>query len=142
MTASKWNHFTIEELACKCGCGRMEMDDEFMRHLVMIREFLDFPLSVSSGYRCPDHNAKVSSTGRTGPHTTGKAVDIRIFGDRVLRLIEAALYLNVLDPGYRGGLGLMLHGDVAKRFVHLDTLTSEELGAPRPWVWTYAGDEK
>ena len=58
MTASRWDHFTQEELACQCGCGHGEdrMDDTFMRTMVLLRGQAGFVFPVSSGYRCPDHN--------------------------------------------------------------------------------------
>ena len=62
---------------CKCGCEACEMDDEFMDELQYIRELLQFPFIISSGYRCYEHNQKVSRRSM-GDHTIGKAVDILI----------------------------------------------------------------
>ena len=36
------------------------------------------PLKITSGYRCSEHNASISKTGPTGPHTTGAAVDLAV----------------------------------------------------------------
>ena len=69
-------NFSVNEIACKCGCGRHEMDGEFMRMLQTLRDEMQGPLKVSSGFRCEDHNQMVSTTGRNGPHTLAKASTI------------------------------------------------------------------
>lgn len=121
-----FEHFTKEELECKCGCGGLpELD--FVKKLERLREELGFPMPVTSGYRCPDYNARVSSTGRTGPHTTGRAVDIGVDRYRAWRLILEAM------PEFTG-IGLQQKGQ--GRFVHLDDLPNAE-GQPRPTVWSY-----
>lgn len=105
------------------------MDDDFMRDLDDLRGYLGIPLSVSSGYRCPDYNDRISSTGRAGPHTTGKAVDMPIIGEKALRLIVAAR-----QRGFHG-IGVKQHGPHEKRFIHIDKIP-DTMG-PRPWLWTY-----
>ena len=77
-------NFSVNEMTCKCGCGRHEMDGEFMRMLQTLRDEMQGPLRVSSGFRCEDHNEMVSTTGRTGPHTKARATDILISGERAM----------------------------------------------------------
>ena len=132
---SEWNpsatpNFTPDEFACQCGCGRADMDAPFMRKLQMVRDEFG-PMQISSGYRCPAHNAKVSSTGATGPHTTGKAADIRCSGHQAHRLIVLAA--KTLFPG----IGVRQQGSHSSRFIHLDQLEPGEANGARPWVWTY-----
>jgi uncharacterized protein YcbK (DUF882 family) len=124
MTHSAWQYFTMEELTCKCGCERMGMKNDFMSTLVYMRRILGFPFHVTSAYRCPEHNAKVSSTGLTGPHTTGKAIDIAISHQNAYRLVSMAL-----DQGITG-VGVSQKG--TNRFIHLDWLDE-----PRPRIWSY-----
>ena len=81
-------HLSVHEMACKCGCGAHEMDEEFIRMLQALREDMQGPLRVSSGFRCEDHNQSVSTTGRNGPHTLAKATDILISGERAMVLFE------------------------------------------------------
>lgn len=126
MTPSRWTYFTVEELTCHCGCGQMKMDGEFMLKLVALRDMVGFPLPISSGYRCPLHNASVSSTGDGGPHTTGKAVDVLIGRVRATSLIRAALEMN-----FRG-VGVKQHGPDGGRIVHLDMVSR-----PDQILWTY-----
>ena len=76
------NYFSKEELKCQCGefsCEfkNEEIDPLFLSHLNIIREEAGFPFIVTSGLRCPDYNAHLSSTNsRSGPHTKKRAVDI------------------------------------------------------------------
>ncbi len=128
---SEWEHFTEEELTCRCGCGQQKMNADFMEKLERLRKFCGFALPINSGYRCPDHNAKVSKTGRTGPHTTGRAVDIKCTGAAMLHILDAARRLGVFT-----GFGFNQKGDHDGRFLHLDDLREPE-DKPRPWSWTY-----
>ena len=131
MIHNTWPHFSEEELCCRCGCGLHAMDRTFMAWVEHVRERYGQPMHVSSAFRCPDHNAAVSSTGRQGPHTTGKAIDIRIYGRQAHQLMTYALHAGVF------GLGVAQRGLRAERFVHLDMLLAVETQGPRPWCWTY-----
>ena len=123
-----WPRFSLEKMACS-HCGSIEIDSDFMDRLSALREEFGQPMLETSGYRCPDHNARISSTGRTGPHTTGQAVDIAIYGESAYRMIELAF-----KHGFTG-IGIRQRGRHSGRFVHLDDLASEQ--APRPRVWSY-----
>lgn len=122
-----WQFFTDDEMRCRCGCGRVAMNEEFMRRLIALREEMVFPFVVTSGYRCPEHNDRVSTTGPTGPHTTGRAVDIAVYGGRAYRILAAAP-----RHGFTG-IGVSQKGD--SRFLHLDDLIFPAY--PRPTVWSY-----
>ena len=126
-----WPHFSNAELTCQCGCNRQEMDGNFMTKLVALRLAFGKAMPVSSGFRCPMHNAQASHTGLSGPHTTGKAVDIQISGADAHRLLTLAL-----QQGYFTGIGLSQKGPQNSRFIHFDTIEPGP-GRPRPTVWTY-----
>jgi len=131
MTEPDWEslpNFTRAEFECRCGCGRADMSTPFMKVLQSFRDDCGFPFTISSGYRCPDHNKAVSSTGHTGPHTTGKACDIRISGERAYELLQKAM-----AKGF-SGVGVNQRGAHSGRFIHLDMLSSPH---PRPRVWGY-----
>lgn len=125
MSDTQWEHFYRKELECRCGCGQMPMNEEFMDVMVVIRKELNFPLTVTSAYRCPTHNNNESSTGFNGPHTTGQSIDILISRKRAFLLIECALKYGMT------GIGVKQKGE--DRFIHLDNLT----GPNRPTVWSY-----
>ena len=87
--------FSREELQCRCGeCGYLcKMDEAFMMYLEELREKFSKPLYLSSGFRCPAHNRKVSSSGSpNGPHTTGKAVDILIANKSFVDILPPSVY--------------------------------------------------
>ena len=128
-------HFSEKECECHCGCGDDEMSHDYMEILERIRLEMKRPLNLSSAKRCPAHNMKVSKTGRHGPHTFGRAVDVLISGADALRLVEVARKYGM------SGIGLQQRGPHNKRFVHIDNLGIEYTkltGGPRPWLWSYA----
>jgi uncharacterized protein YcbK (DUF882 family) len=126
----RWPHFTRAELECKCGCGEIVIVPEFLDRLERLREHLNRPMIVNSGYRCPEYNARVSNTGRDGPHTTGRAIDVRAAGGAALILVRVARMFQFT------GVGVFQKGPHAKRFLHLDDLGSTRK-RPRPWLWSY-----
>ena len=119
-------NFSDEELRCKC-CDDNFMDEAFLERLQTVRNKFGSAMHLSSAYRCPVGNDQVSITGRTGPHTTGRAVDVLISGKDSLRLISIAL-----DCGMQG-IGIKQHGEYASRYIHLDDLTE----GVRPHCWSY-----
>lgn len=117
-------NFTDKELSCRCGCGAIIEDEVFLHNLQRLRDQFGFKMPVTSGKRCADYNEKVSKTGRTGPHVVHSAVDIRIFGERSVKLIGLA-YIHGFD-----GIGSNQKGPYSGRFIHLDRRI-------HPWHWTY-----
>ena len=66
-------NFSVNKMACRCGCGTAEMDPEFMRMLQELRDQMQGPLRVSRGRRCNHHNDAVSTAKnkKNGVHTLG-----------------------------------------------------------------------
>jgi zinc D-Ala-D-Ala carboxypeptidase len=120
-------HFSEKELACRCGCGEGVMDERLLELLEAIRVEYGKPMVISSAYRCPTWNAAVSSTGRVGPHTTGKAVDVLCRGKDAHQLLAIALEEGV------PGIGVFQRGVHRKRFLHFDVIE----GVGRPYIWSY-----
>ena len=58
-------HFTTDEMRCK-GTGICTMDEVFMELLETIRCEYGKPMIVTSGYRAPEYNAKISKSGSKG----------------------------------------------------------------------------
>ncbi len=52
-------HFKVSEFACKCGCGKQDIDQRVMDMAETIRLALGVPVHVNSGCRCEKHNARV-----------------------------------------------------------------------------------
>lgn len=117
-----WRYFTEQELACK-HTGRCKMDPAFMGRLVALREAVNKPLVITSGYRDPSHPVEAKKP-RGGAHTMGRAVDIAATHGFALDLIRKALALGFTGYG------------IATTYIHLDDLP--EGGVPvRPALWTY-----
>jgi uncharacterized protein YcbK (DUF882 family) len=52
-------NFTGNELKCRCGCGRLNYDNEFLIRIQAFRYMLKRPMTVTSGGRCVKHNKEV-----------------------------------------------------------------------------------
>ena len=88
------DNFPDYELRCKCGCGVMNMEIEFMQKMQTLRDLFGRAIIVSSAYRCPDYNERVSKSGINGPHTTGQAIDCLVSGEDAHRLLTIACGLG------------------------------------------------
>lgn len=120
-------HFTKAELACKCGCGMLPAQD-FMDKIELLRLSVGFALPVTSAARCAKHNAKVSGTGATGPHTTGRAIDFGVDRQKAYTVMATAMRMGFT------GIGVQQKG--GGRFVHVDDLPNGP-GCQRPTIWSY-----
>jgi uncharacterized protein YcbK (DUF882 family) len=102
---------------------------DFMDKVESLRVAFGKPLKVNSAARCPTYNAKVSATkSRTGPHTTGRAIDFDVThadAHDLARRAFAAGYTGIGVQQKSGG-----------RFLHIDDLPNAP-GQPRPHLWSY-----
>ena len=117
-----WCNFTPDEFKCSC-CGVLDIHSDILDLLQTARGILG-AIQITSAYRCPSHNASVSSTGENGPHTTGKAVDIHVSNSQHRKQL-----VDYFTPKVTG-LG------IAKTFIHIDILTTDEV-PHRPNCWMY-----
>lgn len=124
----RWRFFSPHEMKCK-GTGSLLVVEAFMDRLTALRVDFAQPMVISSGYRSPEHNVRVSSTGPKGPHTTGRAVDVRLYGAAADRLLKLSY-----KHGFTGH-GVAQKGAHGSRFVHLDDLMPPQ--HPRPMLWSY-----
>lgn len=108
------NYFSEREQRCKCGKCTSLLDPDFLARLNTLRERKGSPVVLNSAYRCPTYNSKVSKTGHNGPHTTGKAVDIRCAGSEAVEILRIAVGM-----GFKG-YGICQTGKWGSRFIHLD----------------------
>jgi uncharacterized protein YcbK (DUF882 family) len=120
-------YFSLAETECRCKCG-FDLLDSFKVECDALREAYGKPLTMTSGARCGSYNAKVSETGSTGPHTTGKAADFLADRGDAYQLLRMAMQLGFT------GIGVSQKG--AGRFLHLDSLRAGP-GQPRPTLWSY-----
>ena len=120
-------YFTYAEFDQKGeeGSGQLFMDYLFLASLDDLRDKCGFPFIITSGYRTPEYNNQVSSTGYDGPHTTGKAADILVSRSNARIVLHHAL-----EMGCFTGIGIHQKGE--GRFIHLDTLERDSNA-----LWSY-----
>lgn len=116
--------FSTGEFACKCGCGKCAIDLKLVHALQSIRNAVGFPLTVSSGYRCEEHN-KASGGEPNSAHTRGLAADIVIPASqmRYKFLKEALVAFKRIG--------------ISEEFVHVDV----DKNLPQEVLWTYGRKE-
>ena len=132
MSKPDWDlypNFHRHEFVCKCGCGMADMEPAFMDKLQAMRTELRFPFVISSGFRCPNHDAE--ATKRVpGVHAEGIAADVLVTHKRAAAIAGAWARFGFT------GKGEDQKGPVGERFIHLD-ISDEKPGRPRPHAWTY-----
>ena len=113
-------HFSRWEFACRCGCGFNVVDPLFVDELERMRVQLGRPMNITSGCRCPEHNAAVGGVPNSA-HIRGTAADIAVQGgsNRFEFVQLAFAFFNRIG--------------VAKTFCHVDC--DEELISPSLWSY-------
>jgi uncharacterized protein YcbK (DUF882 family) len=117
---SDYPNFTEVEFRCR-HCGKQEMKPEFMGRLQALRDVYRKPMTITSGYRCPDHPVE-KAKATPGIHSTGLACDVGVQGADAHELLRLAMHLGFT------GIGVQQKG--AGRFIHLDLRSA-------PTVWSY-----
>ena len=109
------DHFKLSK--CRCShCHKLIFDDLFMSHmdkLELLRLEADFPVVISSGYRCKEHNKAVG--GSLHSWHMKYATDIRPEDNEEHNL--TVIYRIALEQEW-GGIG------VYGSWVHLDMRTT------------------
>ena len=113
------NNFSLKEFESKDG-SKMPSDVylnivKLVGQLQFLRDYTGRAITVNSGYRSPEYNAKIGGV-KNSQHLLGKAADITIEG---LKPAEVYRIINeLIDMGLmlQGGLGLY----EKRGFVHYD----------------------
>ncbi len=97
------------------------MNLAFVQQLDELRKRVGFPLTIHSGFRTAEHNAKVGGVGDSA-HEHGLAADIGV-GDGMQRMkvVREAMAMGFVRIG------------IGHTFVHIDTDSS----LPQNVIWTY-----
>ena len=110
-------NFKLSEFDCKSGCDMPEsvlMEvKKLANQLQIIRDFIQQPIYINSGYRCKEHNAKIGGV-KNSKHILGQAADMRVDNVSPEDLYEAIENLIKFNHIFEGGLG------VYQTFVHYD----------------------
>lgn len=129
----RWPHIDPAREWASKDSGRIVIVPTTLDRFELLRIRMGRPLPINSGYRTPEHNLAVASTGERGPHTTGQAFDIQIYGFEWIRLVSIAYEL-----GFTGfGINQAATVPERSRFIHLDDLESDDRGRVRPAQWWY-----
>lgn len=116
-------YFRSEEFLCKCGCGRVIIEDKLVVLLDALRDYIQKPVIITSAYRCPYHNRRVGGVPNS-PHVHGLAIDIACTNSEDRFHIIKFLIGN--------GIGRI---GIAKNYIHFDI--DEEKPHPRIWHYYY-----
>lgn len=110
------DHFRVREFDCRCKspeCKETLIDLELVELLERVREDLNFPIGVTSGYRCDSYHEELGKQGRqtakNSTHCKGQAADIWTGKHTGLELEVAARKAGFLAVG------------VASVWAHVDT---------------------
>lgn len=115
-----WPNFSPAELACR-GTGKLLIDREAMRRLQLLRSDLNKPLIIRSGYRSPEHNARVGGA-KNSQHMQGRAFDIDMTNHDPSAFARAATKAGFTGFGFYP----------RSNFIHIDTGPSRRWGDPFP----------
>ena len=107
-------NFTKSEFECPCGCGQQSVDMELAEKLQLLRDKVDRPLKITSGYRCITHNAAVGGS-QNSKHRYGMAADWRTENRSIN---PVALGILAQAVGF-GGIGIYWYA--GNMFCHADT---------------------
>ena len=114
-------HFSKSELQCRCGCGSLFVRPALLDALETVREFAGVPLVITSGYRCPEHNAAAGGKPDSA-HLTGEAADIFIPGNKDrFRILQAVFQYGPSRVG------------IGRDFIHIDVSST----LPQETCWGY-----
>lgn len=96
-------HFHALEFQCKCsGKHDFPLDTALVEKLEKLYTALNCSaISVSSGYRCVQHDKAVGGSG-TGQHTLGKAADICCYGQDGKPIVSYLVCCAAEDVGFSG----------------------------------------
>jgi uncharacterized protein YcbK (DUF882 family) len=87
---------------------------ELAKNLQALRDEVKKPIKITSGYRSPEHNAKVGGV-KSSKHITGQAADIKVEGytpKQVTEVIEKLIAAGKMKQGGIGTYSTWVHYDV------------------------------
>lgn len=110
-------NFSLHEFRCRDGT---DVPDEFMDNvrelcvnLQILRDHIDKPITIISGYRSPEYNTKIKGAKRS-QHMSARAADIIVPGMTSLEVRDIIIQLIKEGKMVKGGVGIY------PTFVHYD----------------------
>lgn len=111
------NNFNRSEFACKgkgCCNHAARIQQRLVNALQKLRENINKPIIVVSGYRCSKHNIEVGGA-KESMHVKGLAADIRVDGMSIQELYEAVLAIPAFSDGGVGIYKTWIHVDIREK---------------------------
>jgi uncharacterized protein YcbK (DUF882 family) len=112
------NNFSLQEFNSKCG---REIPDNVLpniiqlaKNLQVLRDSLGKTISITSGYRSPQHNKKIGGA-KDSQHIKGMAADIKVSGmtpKEVALVIEGLIESGKMKQGGIGIYPSWIHYDI------------------------------
>lgn len=111
-------NFTLNEFACKSG-ARFPQDVvanliKLGEALQVIRDEVKAPISITSGYRSPEHNVKIGGAPNS-THTRGQGADFKVQGmapSAVAAIIERLISQGKIPQGGLKAYATWVHYDI------------------------------
>jgi uncharacterized protein YcbK (DUF882 family) len=111
-------NFNLAEFNSKCGrtmpSNVVKNITELAKNLQVIRDEVKLPISITSGYRSPEHNARVKGA-KNSQHILGIAVDLKVQGmtpKEVAPIIERLISEGKIKQGGIGIYPSWVHYDI------------------------------
>lgn len=115
------NNFHLREFRCKDGTDvpddLMDNVKKLAKNLQVLRDHIQKPITIISGYRTPEYNKKCGGVKRS-QHLFAKAADIVVSGMTSLEVRDTIIQLikdGEMDPGGVGIYPTFTHYDVRGR---------------------------
>ena len=112
------NNFTLEEFNSKCGRdipnNVLPNILQLAKNLQVLRDAIGKSISITSGYRSPQHNKKIGGA-KDSQHVKGMAADIKVSGmtpKEVALVIEGLIESGKMKQGGIGIYPSWVHYDV------------------------------
>lgn len=90
-------NFKVKEFSCHDGSDVVKIDSDLIIKLQALRDIIDTPIVINSGYRTTEYNKRIKGAPRS-QHIYGKAADIAISGvspEEVAKKAEALGFMGI-----------------------------------------------
>ena len=113
-------NFSLEEFQCKDGSY---IPNEYLpnviqlaKNLQVLRDYINKPITINSGYRSPNYNASAKVKGaKNSQHLLAKAADLRVEGmtpKELAKVIESLIKDGKMQQGGIGIYSTFVHYDI------------------------------
>ncbi len=106
---SKYPDFSSDEFECR-DCKLCDIDAGIPRRLQLIRDKLNQPITITSGFRCPTQNDTVDGDSKSR-HLNGTAVDVSVDSNMRIPFLLEALTLFTSIGVYSGHFHLAIKSE-------------------------------